>query len=68
MDEDYNSGRLIARLKKSYADRGNTLTWALFIWSLTAVGLALFMPFEATMLRSTCVAVGWSAVHLVRRV
>lgn len=68
MDEHYNGGRLIARLKQSYADRRNTLTWALFIWSFTAVGFALFLPFEATLLRSIGVAAAWSAVHLVRRV
>ncbi len=67
MDEHYHSGRLLARLKVSYADRRNTLTWALFIWSFTAVGFALFLPFEATLLRSVGVAVGWSAVHLIHR-
>jgi uncharacterized oligopeptide transporter (OPT) family protein len=67
MDEHHHHGRLLARLKQSYADRRNTLTWALFIWSFTAVGFALFLPFDATMLRSVGVAVGWSAVHLIRR-
>jgi len=68
MDEHLHSARIIARLKQNYADRRNTLTWALFIWSFTAVGFALFLPFEATLLRSVGVAVGWSAVHLIRRV
>jgi hypothetical protein len=68
MDEHYDSSRLLARLKKSYADRRNTLTWALLIWSLAAIGFALFVPFEATMLRSIGVAVAWSAVHLIHRV
>ena len=67
MDDHYQGGRLLARLKMSYADRRNTLTWALFIWSFTAVGFALFLPFEATLMRSVGVAVGWSAVHLIRR-
>jgi hypothetical protein len=67
MDDHYQRGRLLARLKLSYADRRNTLTWALFIWSFTAVGFALFLPFDATMLRSVGVAVGWSAIHLIRR-
>ncbi|HMG87710.1 MAG TPA: hypothetical protein VK574_18390 [Terracidiphilus sp.] len=67
MDDHSQSGRLLARLKQSYADRRNTLTWALFIWSFAAVGFALFLPFDATMLRSVGVAVGWSAVHLIRR-
>jgi len=67
MDEHLHSARVLARLKQSYADRRNTLTWALFIWSFTAVGFALFLPFDATMLRSVGVAVGWSAVHLLRR-
>jgi hypothetical protein len=67
MDDHYQSGRLLARLKQSYADRRNTLTWALFIWSFAAVGFALFLPFEATLLRSVGVAAGWSAVHLIRR-
>jgi hypothetical protein len=66
MDEHLRNARLLARLRKSYADRGNTLTWALFIWSFTAVGFALFLPFEATLLRSVGVAVGWSAFHLIR--
>jgi hypothetical protein len=68
MDEHFHSARLLARLKKSYSDRGNTLTWALFIWSFAAVGFALFLPFEATLLRSVGVAVCWSAFHLVRGV
>ena len=66
MDEHYKS-RLFSRLKKSYADRRNTLTWALFIWSFTAVGFAIFMPFEATMLRLVGIAVSWSAIHVIRR-
>ena len=67
MDEHLHSARVLARLKRSYADRRNTLTWALFIWSFTAVGFALFLPFGATLLRSVGVAVGWSAIHLMRR-
>jgi hypothetical protein len=66
MDEHYNS-RLIFKLKQSYADRNNTLTWALFIWAFTAVVFALFLPVEATMVRSIGVAVGWSAIHIIRR-
>jgi hypothetical protein len=66
MDEHYNS-RLLSRLQKSYADRNNTLSWALIIWSFTAVGFAAFFPFEATMIRSIGVATGWSIIHLVRR-
>ncbi len=68
MDEHYHSGRLLSRLKQSYTDRRNTLTWALLIWSFAAVGFALFMPFDATMLRSIGVALSWSVVHLIRRV
>lgn len=67
MDDHYQRARLFARLKLSYADRRNTVTWALFIWSFTAVGFALFLPFEATLLRSVGVAAGWSAIHLIRR-
>ena len=67
MDDRDQGSRILARLKQSYADPRNTLTWALFIWSFTAVGLALFLPFGATMLRSICVAAGWSAIHLMRR-
>jgi hypothetical protein len=66
MDEFYQP-RLFARLKQSYSDPRNTLTWALFIWSFTAVTFALFMPFEATLFRSVAVAAGWSAIHLLRR-
>jgi hypothetical protein len=67
MDEHDQGGRLLAKLKQSYADRRNTLTWALFIWSFTATGFAMFLPFGATMLRSVAVAVAWSTVHLIRR-
>jgi hypothetical protein len=67
MDEQYQTERLISRLKQSYTDRRNTLTWALLIWSFTAVAFALFLPFETTMLRSVGVAVSWSAIHLIRR-
>ncbi|MGA8090774.1 MAG: hypothetical protein WCA10_26100 [Terracidiphilus sp.] len=67
MDDHDQRARLLARLKQSYADRRNTLTWALFIWSFTAVGFALFLPLEATLLRSVGIAVGWSAVHLIHR-
>ena len=67
MDEHYN-GRLFLRLRQSYSDRRNTLAWALLIWSFTAVGFAVFMPVEATMVRSIGVALAWSAVHVIRRV
>ena len=66
MDEHYNS-RLFHRLKLSYSDPRNTLTWALLIWSITAVGFAIFLPLGATMIRSVGVAAGWSAIHLLRR-
>ena len=67
MDEHYDSSRLFSRLRQSYADRRNTLTWALFIWSFTAVSFAVFMPLQATMVRFIGVALGWSAIHLIRR-
>ena len=66
MDEFYQP-RLFAKLRQSYSDPRNTLTWALLIWSFTAVGFALFMPVEATMIRSIGVAAGWSVIHLLRR-
>jgi hypothetical protein len=66
MDEHYN-GRLFSRLMKSYGDRSNTLTWALLIWSFTAVSFALFLPFEATLVRSIGVTGIWSMVHLIYR-
>ena len=64
---DEQQSRIIAKLKKSYADPRNTITWALFLWTFTAVGFSLFMPVWPTMTRSIAVAVGWSAVHLLRR-
>ena len=69
MDDHYSSysSRFFSRLKQSYGDRRNTLTWALLIWSFTAVGFAVFMPLEATMLRSVGIALAWSAVHMIRR-
>ena len=66
MDEHYKS-RLFSKLKQSYNDRRNTISWALMIWTVTAVGFAIFLPVEPTMIRSTCVALGWSAIHLIRR-
>jgi|WetSurMetagenome_2_1015567.scaffolds.fasta_scaffold1292995_2 hypothetical protein len=66
MDEFYRP-RLFAKLRQSYADPRNTITWALLIWSITAVLFALFMPFEATMIRSVGIAAAWSAIHLLRR-
>lgn len=66
MDEHYQP-RLFAKLKENYDDPRNTLTWALFIWSFTAVAFAFFMPVEATLLRSIAVAVAWSGVRLLRR-
>jgi len=66
MEEHYNS-RLIYRLKESYADRDNTLSWGLMIWAVTAIGFAMFFPVEATLVRSIGVAAGWSIIHLVRR-
>jgi len=66
MDE-YSDSRLFSKLRENYADPRNTFTWALLIWSVTGVGFALFMPFEATMIRSIGVAVGWSAIHVIRR-
>ena len=67
MDEHYDSSRLFSRLRQSYGDRRNTLTWALFIWSFTAVSFTAFMPLQATMVRSVGIALGWSAIHLIRR-
>ncbi|WP_348263534.1 hypothetical protein P8935_03020 [Telmatobacter sp. DSM 110680] len=67
MDDHYHQSRLLATLKQSYADKRNTLTWALLIWAVTGTAFALFLPFEATMVRSVGVAVGWSAIHLIRR-
>jgi len=66
MNEFYQP-RLFARLRQSYSDRRNTLTWALLIWSFTAVSFALFMPVQATMVRSIGVVSVWSVVHLLRR-
>ena len=67
MDELLSTRQTSRQIQKSYKDRRNTLTWALLIWAFTAVGFALFLPFDATMLRSVGVAVGWSAIHLIRR-
>jgi hypothetical protein len=66
MDE-HRQSRLLAALKHSYADKRNTLTWALLIWAITGTAFALFLPFDATMVRSVAVAAGWSAIHLIRR-
>jgi hypothetical protein len=64
---DEQQSRLMAKLKQSYGDPRNTITWALFLWTFTAVGFSLFMPVWPTMVRSIGVAVGWSAIHLLRR-
>jgi len=65
--EESRQSRIIYRLKASYANRNDTLTWALMVWSVSAVALRPFMPYEATLERSIIVAVVWSAVHLLRR-
>jgi hypothetical protein len=31
------------------------------------VGFRIFMPFEATLMRSVLLTVGWSAIHIMRR-
>lgn len=66
--DGYYDTRLLSRLKRSYEDRSNTLSWALFIWAVTAVGFTPFLPFHSAMVRSIAVAAGWSALHLFRRV
>jgi hypothetical protein len=68
MDERPYESRLFSRLKQSYGDPRNTISWALFLWTFTAIGFSLFMPVWPTMVRSICVAAGWSAIHLMRRV
>jgi len=65
--DGYYDTQLLYRLKKSYNDRRNTFTWALMIWAVSAVGFALFVPFGVTILGSAGLTVGWSAIHLVRR-
>lgn len=64
--DGYYDTRLLSRLKRSYDDRRNTLSWALFVWAITAMGFALFLPFNAAMVRAIAVAIGWSACHLFR--
>jgi len=66
MEDEYRS-RLFSRLRASYADKRNTISWALMIWTLSAVAFALFMPVGATLVRSVGVAVGWSMIHTLRR-
>ncbi len=66
MEEPYHS-RLIPRIAASYADKRNTISWALLIWSVTAVGLSPFMPVLSNLVGSSSIALAWSAVHLVRR-
>lgn len=63
--DGYYDTRLLSRLKRSYDDRRNTLSWGLFIWAASAVGFAPFLPFHAAMVRAIGVAVGWSALHLM---
>lgn len=65
--DGYYDTRLLTRLKRSYDDPRNTLTWAIMIWALSALGFALFLSFHATMVRSIAIAVAWSAIHLIRR-
>jgi hypothetical protein len=64
---DEQQSRILAKLRQSYGDPRNTITWALFLWTFTAVAFSLFMPVWPTMVRSIAVAVGWSAIHLMRR-
>lgn len=65
--DGYYDTRFLSRLKRSYDNPRNTLTWALFLWVFTALGFALFLPFNPAMERSICVAAGWAAIHLFRR-
>lgn len=65
--DGYYDTRLLYRLKKSYDDRRNTLSWAVFIWAVSAIGFGLFLPFHAAMVRAIAVAAGWSALHLMRK-
>ena len=64
---DGQQRRLLAKLRQSYSEPRNTITWALFLWTLTAVGFSLFMPVWPTMVRSIALVVGWSVIHLLRR-
>lgn len=66
--DGYYDTRLLSRLKRSYDDRRNTLAWAMVVWVVTAVAFAFFLPIEPTILRSIGVTVGWSAIHIVRRI
>lgn len=63
--DGYYDTQLLSRLKKSYDDRRNTLTWAVVICAIAALGFAFFLPFNAAMIRGIAVAVGWSAIHLM---
>jgi hypothetical protein len=64
---EHHQIRLFSLLLASYADKRNTFSWALMIWTVTAVAFVPFMGFGANFPRSITVAVAWSAVHLLRR-
>jgi hypothetical protein len=66
MDEPYTS-RLVPRIMLSYDDKRNTISWALMIWSVTAIGFSVHMPVLTNLVGSSSVALAWTAVHLVRR-
>lgn len=64
--DGYYDTRLLSRLKRSYDNRRNTLSWALFIWLVAAIGFAVFLPFNAAMVRAIALTACWSAAHLFR--
>ena len=63
--DGYYDTRLLSRLKKSYDDPRNTLTWALIICVVAMIGFGCFVPLNTALVRGIAVAAGWSAIHLM---
>lgn len=59
---------LLSRLKASYSDKRDTLLWALIVWTLGILTLTPLIGAPAAAEYAILVALGWAAVHGVRRI
>lgn len=67
MEEEYRS-RFLERIRKSYGRKADTLTWALIVWSVSAVAAAIFTRSATAIEIGIVVSLGWSFIHRLRTV
>ncbi len=67
MQEEYRS-RFLVRVRKSYSKKSDTLTWALLVWSVSAVAAALFTRSATAIAIGIVVSSGYAAVHHMKSV